>query len=290
MTLFQAEGRENLRKEKTREAIALAMQGRWKEAGAVNRLILEDFPDDVEAYNRLGKALMELGHNAEARQAFQRALELSPSNAIAEKNLSRLARLPGDTPRARAHRRAIPHRFIEDSGKAAITYLQNLASESVLAKVAAGDVVGLHVDGSKLTVKDADREYLGEVEPKLALRLTRLINGGNRYEVNITSVREKELTVIIREVFKDPSQLSVVSFPSRGGDDYRSYIRSSLLRHDLEPIEEEDEPEKALSADWMEDEPGADSEEREPDLAESEGFHEVSAQGVRLEEDPEDEI
>ena len=47
-----------------KEAIALAMQGRWEEAVAANRAILELFPEDVDAYNRLGSALMELGEYA----------------------------------------------------------------------------------------------------------------------------------------------------------------------------------------------------------------------------------
>ena len=92
--------KEKSRKDKAKKAIALAMRSRWKEAVAVNRSLIGDFPQDLEAYNRLGKALSELGRNREAKEAFQRALEISPHNGIAKKNLDRLIHLGDETPRA----------------------------------------------------------------------------------------------------------------------------------------------------------------------------------------------
>ncbi|MBI4201132.1 MAG: hypothetical protein HY531_02440, partial [Chloroflexi bacterium] len=61
MVLEQTEYRSKVRREKTKEAIALAMANRWKEAVTVNRAILDLFPEEVEAHNRLGKAFCELG-------------------------------------------------------------------------------------------------------------------------------------------------------------------------------------------------------------------------------------
>ncbi len=63
----------------TKEAIALATQGRWQEAMEINNEIIQACPEDVNAYNRLGKALIELGRYEEARDAFGRALEIAPS-------------------------------------------------------------------------------------------------------------------------------------------------------------------------------------------------------------------
>lgn len=274
MTSFQAE-RENIRRERTREAIALAMQSRWKEAETVNRAILERFPDDTEAHNRLGKALIELGRYAAAQEAFERALALSPFNAIAKKNLSRLALLRDETPRSNVQRKVTPQLFIEESGKAGITYLRNFAPLSSLAKLAAGDPVTLRADGNKLKVTDTDGTYLGQVEPKLALRLTRLISRGNRYEANIISVAKGELAIIIREVYKHSSQASIVSFPSRGSGDYRPYIRSSLLKFDLDAPEEEEEPERGPKPYWGDEDEAAD-EEHDTELGEGTVIHRIS--------------
>ena len=66
-----------LRRQSSKQAIALAMQGRWREAVAVNKSLIESFPSDVDAYNRLGRAYMELGEYSQAREAYQQALELT---------------------------------------------------------------------------------------------------------------------------------------------------------------------------------------------------------------------
>ena len=90
MTLGQTEYRSKIRREMSRDAIALAMENRWEEASVVNSSILELFPNDLEAHNRLGKACFELGVYQKARDAFNGALRLSPSNTIARRNLDRL--------------------------------------------------------------------------------------------------------------------------------------------------------------------------------------------------------
>ena len=116
--------RRKIRDERARKAVALAMKNRWQDAATVNRSIIREFPNDIEAYNRLGKALSELGRNREARQAFQYVLQHSPNNLIAKKNLSRLTKLAdADAPRAVKRASRNPHTFIEDSGKAGVTVL-----------------------------------------------------------------------------------------------------------------------------------------------------------------------
>ncbi len=53
---YQGEEQVKLRRQSSKEAIALAMQGRWREAVAANMSIIGDFPNDVDAHNRLGRA------------------------------------------------------------------------------------------------------------------------------------------------------------------------------------------------------------------------------------------
>jgi len=87
---YQEERLASLKRQRTRQAIDLAMQGRWRETIAANKAILEDFPSDVDARNRLGRAYMELGEYRQARESYSRTVELDPFNAIAKKNLQRL--------------------------------------------------------------------------------------------------------------------------------------------------------------------------------------------------------
>jgi len=76
---------------RSKRAIDLAMNGRWQEAVNANQSLIEDFPNDADAYNRLGRAYLELGDYKRAVEAYRRAAEVDPHNVIARKNLSRLS-------------------------------------------------------------------------------------------------------------------------------------------------------------------------------------------------------
>src|SRR5438067_10738527 len=150
-----AEEKARLKKQWTDLAIQQALASQWEEAVATNRNILNLFPAEPEAYNRLGKAYSELGQYAEARQAYSQTLKYNPNNTIAKKNLDRLALLQETA--AQAHtsvERIDPRLFIEETGKTGMTDLINLAPASVLAKVGVGDKVQLRVSGHTLLVRN----------------------------------------------------------------------------------------------------------------------------------------
>ncbi|MFH1016266.1 MAG: tetratricopeptide repeat protein [Chloroflexota bacterium] len=243
---YQEEEGTRLRRQSSRQAIALAMEGRWQEAVATNKTIIESFPNDVDAYNRLGRAYMELGDYALARKAYEKAAELDPYNNIAKKNLNRLSRL-GKTvvnPEGGVHK-VEPQQFIEEVGKAGVVSLYRLAaSPQILAKTVAGEKVNLKVDGSSLVVENDLGEYLGQVETKHAQRLIKLMEGGNQYTAAIVSAAEEAVTVIIREVFQHPSQTGRLSFPPRATEDVRSYFVERLGERIIRRGIEEEAPEE----------------------------------------------
>ena len=253
MTHYQA-GEARIRRQRTQEAISLAMQGRWDEAIDTNRSIIEIFPSDINAYNRLGKALTEMGQYSDARDAYSRALKIDSRNSIAMKNLQRLSLLK-DTRQApgEGHTRVIPQIFIEETGKAGVAVLEQLAPGEVLAKLAPGDPVELVTKGQGLLVNNEQGEYVGYIEPKIGMRLAKLIEGGNRYTANIASSADGEVKVIITEVSQHSSQAGRLSFPAKGDDGFRSYVKGSILKYELgeevvvdesgEPVEVEEESE-----------------------------------------------
>ena len=236
---YQEEGQVRPRRQLTKEAIALAMQGRWREAIAANISIIGSFPNDVDAYNRLGRAYMELGDYSRAREAYEQAMELDPYNAIAKKNLRRLSRLGeaavglgGDSQKAE------PQHFIEETGKAGVVDLYRLAPPEILARMVAGDRVYLRIDGTRLVVEDGRGEYLGQVDPKHGQQLIKLMEGGNKYTAAIISSTEDMMTVVIREVYQDPSQVGRLSFPAKGIEELRPYVAERMIRRELEYEEE----------------------------------------------------
>jgi tetratricopeptide (TPR) repeat protein len=58
-----------------------------EDAIAVNAKIAQLAPDDVVAHVRLGRAHLDMHHDEEAIAAFERVLELDPSNPIAKRRL-----------------------------------------------------------------------------------------------------------------------------------------------------------------------------------------------------------
>ena len=224
-----------MKRERSKQAVVLAMESRWEEAVSVNQEVLDIFPDDVESLNRLGKALSELGHYSDARQAFQKAVDISPSNTIAKKNLERIASLGDDSPqRPPRHGGVPPHFFIEETGKTGITVLVDKASKQVLARVAAGDPVFLESSGNTLLAKNNLGENLGAVEPKLGMRLLRLMRGGNKYEAATTKIDQQCIQVIIKEVYRHPSQIGRLSFPPKGHDSFRPYVWEGAFHYGAE--------------------------------------------------------
>ena len=239
---YREEEQSRLRRQASKEAITLAMQGQWREAIAINKSLLETFPADVEAYNRLGRAHMELGEYTEAEAAYGRTLGIDPYNAIAQKNLQRLSHLKKPVRKTKAvvavdTHKLEPRQFIEEIGKAGVVQLSNLAPLAVLARVVAGASVLLKVEGNKLLVESSRGEYLGQVEMRHSQRLIRLMRGGNRYTGAIVSSTEKSVTVIVREVYQDPSQAGQFSFPARGIEGVRSDITDRVIRRELEQEE-----------------------------------------------------
>ncbi|MGQ9572573.1 MAG: tetratricopeptide repeat protein [Dehalococcoidia bacterium] len=249
--VFTADDRTRLfRRQRAQQAIQLAMQGQWQEAAAVNRAIIAVFPNDVDAYNRLGKALTELGCYSEAREAYSRALELDPLNSIAQKNLTRLATLgEGAVGQAEGGKKLSPQMFISEMGKTGITVLMRPAIQAA-ARMTAGDEVFLRRYNNTLVVESSQGDYLGEIEPKLGHRLIKLMEGGNQYAAAIATLSADDVRVIIKETFQHPSQAGKPSFPPAAGEAFRPYTKEGLVRHDVEEEGEESFEEGEDAEDW----------------------------------------
>ncbi len=230
---YRSEEEARLVRQSSKRAIALAMEGRWREAVETNKSIIEKFSNDVDAYNRLGRAYMELGEYLKAREAYSRAKELDPYNAIAEKNLRRLSHLGEAVAEEDGFHRVEPWHFIEETGKAGVVGLFRLAPKEILARMVAGDRVYLRIDGANLVVENGRGEELGQVETKKAQRLIKLIKGGNRYMAAVVSSSEDMMAVIVREVYQHPSQVGQLSFPSRGVEGPSPYTGDRIFRRQL---------------------------------------------------------
>ena len=228
-------GQTRLKRQLAEQAIAHASAARWSDAAETNRRLLELGPDS-ESENRLAKALWELGELGAAREHYQKALALDPTNRIAERNIDRLKVLlvdAGDTTvAAKPGSKAPVSIFVEETGKTGFAHLTNLARAGELAQVNPGDAVELTPEGNRL-IAISNGMRIGVVEPRVAARLLKLMADGNKYLAGVTSLGDKDVRLIIREVFQDPRNYGKVSFPTAAkSTDLRPYTKGTLVRED----------------------------------------------------------
>ena len=240
-----------LKRQLTAPGIATATAAEWSEAVRINDRILELGPDS-EAENRLAKAYWELGELGNAREHYQAALAIDPTNRIADRNISRLRVLLAEagkkTVPAKPGSKAPVSIFVEETGKTGFAHLLDLATPKDLAQVNPGDAVELVPDGPRLKAISNGVE-IGVVEPRVAARLLKLIAEGNKYQAGVTSLGDKDVRIIIREIFQDPRNYGKVSFPTAAKlTDLRPYTRGTLVREemDLEEDLEDDEEDEGI--------------------------------------------
>lgn len=201
------------------DAVTASLEGRWEDALSLNDQIIGRFPRETEALNRKGRALIELRQLSAARDAYSEALKTDPANMIARRNLQRLGllynRSEGTLEGADTAPSTIPHSsvFVEEIGKTWVDDLANPAELARLSEVSPGEKLRIDSSDGKITVLSDDGIRLGEVDARIAQRIRQLLEGGNRYDVYALGVSSQSLRFIIREVHKDPSQATRISFP-----------------------------------------------------------------------------
>jgi len=108
--------------------------------------------------------------------------------------------------------------------------------------------VELTPDGNRL-IAFSNGVRIGVVDPRVAARLLKLIADGNKYAAGVTSLGDRDVRIIIREISQDPRNYGKVSFPTAAKlTDLRPYTRGTLIREemDLEEDLEEDEEDDTI--------------------------------------------
>ena len=195
------------------KAIKLAIQGKWDEAVRINKELISLNPNDPEAHNRLGKALEETGRYKTARNAFHKALELSPHNNIAARNLSRLNQLVASNQPPKRSKQLSPSAFIGEQGKTITTSLYPIKQTKTDQRLVPGDLLQIHLRGSSLVIRDSNEQIVGTIDPTITSQLIKLISGGNKYQASVTSLEDERIVIMIQETYQHPTQIDITSFP-----------------------------------------------------------------------------
>ncbi len=252
-------------KAQTDAAIACALAQDWGKAVEANRAVLQIAPSNIEALNRLAKALLEQGELEEARGVVDTALGLDPANTIARRHRDRLEHVAGaakpsapvsrQAKRTRKSRRAAvvketdaaygskataadsassarnvisSHLLMSEAGKSTIATLIDATDRTAVGHLSSGEALTMSREGNRLLVRSSRGEPVGRVHPRLAQRILSLMDAGNRYEAAFLRDHPAEgVQVIIGEVYQDPSQEGRPSFPTSGASDFRGYVRNN---------------------------------------------------------------
>lgn len=208
----------------SRQAIEAALNCNWVLAASLNQKIIELKPEDIPSLNRLAKALSEQGKYSEAKKIYSQVLKLDPYNPIAFKNSKRIASFKEDkAPQENGIHKLSASVFLQEPGVTKIVNLIKVAEPNKLSTLSTGMEVNIVSKSRGVVINDGNNSYLGVLPDDIAHQMLKLIEGGNKYQAIIKSVKNNGLTILIREVFRSkkfrnqPSFLEeshIVSYPS----------------------------------------------------------------------------
>ncbi len=232
------------------QAIDAALDSKWEEALKINKKIIKLDPQNIDALNRQAKAYMELGKSNLAKKYYSEVLTIDPYNPIALKNLKLMKSYKSNGPNGQntllgCHNgRLSPTLFLQEPGKTKMVNLLKVAEPQKLSHIFCGMKVLMAVKNHKITIIDANGDYLGVLPDDISHHLLRLYKGGNKYDLFIKSIRVNSLSVIIKETFRSKKFKNQPSFLEYSDSSSTSNLMPNLDRSDDEDSEDsEDEPE-----------------------------------------------
>ena len=117
------------KEQRSKEAIDMAMQARWQEAVEINKEISPAFRKMSMPTIAWAGLIWSWDNIKLSREAYQKAVELDPYNAIANRNLRRLNDLKDAGKTEIETDKVEPQQFIEEIGKAGVVTLEELAQK-----------------------------------------------------------------------------------------------------------------------------------------------------------------
>lgn len=179
------------------QAIQIALTGNWDQAIALNEEILKEDPLDIDTLNRLAFAYTALGKLKDAKDMYQRVLDIDPANPIAQKNLKKLSNVAAT--KIKVPTSISTNMFLEESGKTKIVTLINTAPTQVIRTLQVGQTVNLCIKRLKIFVQDEQKTFIGMLPEDLGKRLIKFMEGGNEYCAYVKSAEEHDVVIFLKE-------------------------------------------------------------------------------------------
>lgn len=214
---------------RSEQAVQLALAAQWNEALNINLELIEDYPEDIDTLNRLGRAYTELGNINKAKAAYQKVLTLDQYNSIAANNLKRLSNLKAADAKRIQPIAVHPAMFLEEPGKTKVMSLNDLAMGSVLVTLRTGDTLELNSNNKTVAVlKDGKR--IGKIPEEWSEIIARAMEAGSDFVAVIKAVtlgKEPEVSVFVKETKRSPRMHQPI-FPTESSN-FTPYVREEAL-------------------------------------------------------------
>ncbi len=233
------------------QAINAALGYNWALARKLNKQIIKIDPQNADALTRQAKAYMELGRANLAKKYYSEALTIDPYNPIAQKNLKiiksfKSSRREVATQTNENGTKLSPSLFLQEPGKTKIVSLLKVAEPQKLVSAFCGMKVEMVIKNRKITITDANGNYLGVLPDDMSHHLVRLSKGGNKYELFVKSVSVNSLSIIIKETFRSKRFKNQPSFLEYSESSVTTNILTSLDGTNGGDEEEETEEEQEV--------------------------------------------
>lgn len=224
------------------QAIQTALKGNWEEAIALNKSLVSENPQDIDALNRLALAYSIIGNTKDARATYQKVIALDALNAIALRSLKKLKEKNGQNTNGNLIKQ-INNKFLEEPGKTKVVELVNIAQPMITEYLRIGQSLELSVKRLKIFVLE-DKQYIGVLPDDIARRLIKFIKAGCLYEAFVKSAGPHKVSLFIKEVKKTARFKDQPSFTTFSESHLELNKHTKTKNRIIEKAEDKDEQEE----------------------------------------------
>ncbi len=200
------------------QAIDCAINQKWEEAVTHNFEIIEQSPENIQAYLRVAYAYMQLDMLVDARKMYEQVLKITPKHPIAIEQLKRIQTRSSNAGKKNKDGKVTnildPNLFLEVPGKTRAVQLVQMGNKNDLSDLLTGQKVELKAKKKHVEIRTDDGIYLGALPDDISRRLISFIETGCVYEAYIKGLDiPHSVTVFIREMHKSKAMAHTKSFP-----------------------------------------------------------------------------
>lgn len=192
-----------------KQAIQTALRGDWQNAISLNKDLIKENPEDIDALNRLALAYAITGKINLAKTTYLKVVKIDPLNSIALRNLRKIKEktLKGNS----NSNYYINNKFLEEPGKTKVIELVNIAQPKIIEQLRTGQSLNLSIKRLKIFILE-DKQYIGVLPDDIGKRLIKFIKGGCQYEAYTKSTSAHKVTIFIKELKKSSRYRNQPSF------------------------------------------------------------------------------